>query len=70
MLVLSRKINEGVILGGDVKVVVLAIEGDKVKLGIEAPKSVRIYREELIRQTEDMNKLAAKSAMVRFELPK
>lgn len=47
MLVLSRKERESVIVGNDVRVTVVAIRGDKVRLGFEAPSSVVIHREEV-----------------------
>lgn len=59
MLVLSRRENETVLLGHDVQITILGIEGDRVRIGIEAPKSMRIIRQELIVQTKDMNKEAA-----------
>ncbi len=47
MLVLSRHRNEGIIIGGDIRVVVVEIRGDKVRLGIEAPLDVTVNREEI-----------------------
>ena len=47
MLVLSRKRNEVVMINDDIKVVVVEIRGDKVRLGIEAPQSVQVYRKEI-----------------------
>lgn len=47
MLVLSRKKNERVLIGDDVIVTVVDIRGNKVRLGIEAPKGVAIHREEV-----------------------
>ncbi len=47
MLVLSRKINETVIIAGNIKVVVVEIRGDKVRLGFEAPKDVTVHRSEV-----------------------
>lgn len=47
MLVLSRKERESVIVDNDVRVTVVAIRGDKVRLGFEAPSSVGIHREEV-----------------------
>jgi carbon storage regulator len=44
MLVVTRKLREGVVIGDDVRVVVLAIEGDRVRLGIEAPQRLAIRR--------------------------
>ncbi len=56
MLVLSRKKNESIVINDDVKIVVVEIRGDKVRLGIEAPKEVPVHRNEVyeaIRQSSD-----------------
>ena len=47
MLVLSRKPNEAIIINGNIRVMVVGIRGSHVRLGIEAPESVAIFREEL-----------------------
>jgi carbon storage regulator len=47
MLVLSRKPNEAIIINGNIRVMVVGIRGNHVRLGIEAPESVAIFREEL-----------------------
>ncbi len=47
MLVLSRKKNESIIINNDITVVVVEIRGDKVRLGIEAPKEVPVHRREV-----------------------
>jgi len=52
MLVLSRKVNESVVIGDDVSVMVVGIRGDKVRLGIDAPKAVDVDRAE-VRQAKD-----------------
>ncbi len=59
MLVLSRKRDESIIIGKDVEVIVLGIEGDQVRLGINAPKDISIYRKELFLEIEEENKKAA-----------
>ena len=48
MLVLTRKINEKIIIGDAICVTVTRIDGDRVRLGIEAPPDVRVFRQELI----------------------
>ncbi len=48
MLILTRRINEKLIIGEDVNVIVLGVKGNQVRLGIEAPESVNIVREELL----------------------
>ena len=47
MLVLSRKRNETIIIGDDIRIVVVEIRGDKVRLGIEAPPEVTVHRKEI-----------------------
>ena len=47
MLVLSRKKNESIIINDDITIVVVEIRGDKVRLGIEAPKEIPVHRNEV-----------------------
>lgn len=47
MLVLTRKVGEGIIIGDDVKLTVVEIKGGTVRIGIDAPKDKKIYRQEL-----------------------
>ncbi|HZW30608.1 MAG TPA: carbon storage regulator CsrA [Isosphaeraceae bacterium] len=47
MLVLSRKRNEAIVINGDIRIMVVDVRGNQVRLGIEAPDSVRIFRKEL-----------------------
>ncbi|NMA25069.1 MAG: carbon storage regulator CsrA [Clostridiales bacterium] len=61
MLVLTRKQNEGILIGNDIVITVINIEGDKIRLGIEAPKNVRVIREELLREIGQENRMAAQS---------
>ena len=48
MLVLSRKKNESIVIDGDVKVTVVEIRGNQIRLGIEAPKEMAVWRGELV----------------------
>jgi len=47
LLVLTRKSNQSIMIGDEVEVSILAVAGDKVRLGIEAPKSVPVFRKEV-----------------------
>jgi carbon storage regulator len=49
MLVLSRKLNEEIIIAGQIRVRVIAVKGNQVRLGIEAPPEVSVHREEVSR---------------------
>lgn len=62
MLALARKVNESIVINDDVEVTVLEIKGDQVKIGINAPKSVSIYRKELYVQIQKANEEAMNSA--------
>jgi carbon storage regulator len=47
MLVLTRKINESIVINDDVSVLVVEVRGDRVRLGIDAPKNVTVHRKEV-----------------------
>lgn len=47
MLVLARRINESIMIGDDIEVVVIDIKGDQIKLGIKAPKKISVHRKEV-----------------------
>lgn len=47
MLVLSRKKNESIVINDDISIVVVEIRGDKVRLGVEAPKEIPVHRREV-----------------------
>ncbi len=59
MLALSRKENESIMIGNDIEITILEVKGEQVKIGITAPKSVPIYREEVYAQIKESNKEAA-----------
>mgnify|MGYP005610275965 FL=1 len=58
MLVLSRKKNESIMIGDHIEVKILSVEGDQVKLGIVAPKSVKVHRSEVFEAIQQQNKAA------------
>src|ERR1700682_4933671 len=59
MLVLSRKCDQSLLVGDDITITVLAIDGERVKLGIEAPRSVPVLRTEVYEQLQLANAGAA-----------
>lgn len=59
MLILTRKKQEAIRIGDDIEVSILAIEGDQVKIGITAPKSVEIHRKEIYDAIQIQNSEAA-----------
>ena len=54
MLVLSRHKNEAIVIDGQIKVTVVEIKGDKIRLGIEAPREIAVWREELVASTQEL----------------
>jgi carbon storage regulator len=63
MLVLSRKKNESIVINDDITIVVVEIRGDKVRLGVEAPKEVPVHRREVYDAIKrDSAKLSSPSA--------
>jgi carbon storage regulator len=64
MLVLSRKKNESIIINDNITVTVIEIRGDKVRLGIEAPKQVTVHRREVYEAIHNANRSLDKDARV------
>jgi carbon storage regulator len=62
LLVLSRKIDESLIINDNIKITVLAVDGDRVKIGIDAPRSIPILREELHKAVKEQDSLAERLA--------
>ena len=58
MLVLSRKVGESIVIGDDVVVTILEIRGDLIRVGIDAPRSVKVHRSEVFEAIEAANKEA------------
>jgi carbon storage regulator len=61
MLVLTRKLKESIMIGDDIEISVLTIEGDQVKLGINAPKNVDIHRKEIYLSIQQENSSATQT---------
>jgi len=64
MLILSRKTNEKIMIGDDISVSIIEIRGDQVRIGVDAPKSVKVFRQEVFDAIKAENKAAAQSASV------
>lgn len=62
MLVLSRKAGEQILIGDDIVVTILEVRGEGIKVGIDAPRGVRIQRQEVVAAVSDANLEASKSA--------
>lgn len=58
MLVLSRKIGETIVVGKDIEVTILEIQGGEVRLGFNAPREVIILRKEILEEVENQNREA------------
>jgi len=55
MLVLARRLNESIMIGDDIEVVVIDIKGDQVKLGIKAPRKITVHRKEIYQEIKQEN---------------
>ncbi len=62
MLVLGRRVGEGIMIGHDIKVTVLVVAGDKVRIGIDAPRDVEVHREEVYLEIQQANVQAASTS--------
>lgn len=62
MLILSRRVGEKIVIGDEVTVSIVEVRGDQVKIGIEAPRSVKVFREEVFIAIQEENRAAAEAA--------
>jgi len=61
MLVLARKKDEAILIGDEIEIIVTEISEDKVKIGIKAPKHMKVFRKELLEQVKEENLQSAES---------
>ncbi len=64
MLVLTRKIGEGIIIGDDVTITIVELKGGNVRIGIDAPRDKRIYRQEIYNRIVEENREATHWNMI------
>jgi carbon storage regulator len=65
MLVLSRKLNQAIMIGDDVRVIVVAVDRDQVKIGIEAPREISVHRSEVYEEIRRTKKTDASAPTIR-----
>ena len=64
MLVLTRKIGEGIVIGDDIKITIVEMKGGSVRIGIDAPQDKKIYRQEVFDRIAEENREAAEWNMI------
>jgi carbon storage regulator len=62
MLILSRKLNEKIMIGDNITISVVEVRGDQVRIGVDAPKTVKVFRQEVYDAIRAENKAASESA--------
>lgn len=67
MLVLTRRANQSIMIGHEIVVTVLEVRGDQVRLGINAPRSVDVHREEVFASLQQANQAAAVSSKQKLD---
>jgi len=70
MQILSRDVNEIIVVGDNVKITLLGVDGDKIKIGIEAPHEIKVLSEELREATKKTNVQALDAPTISFDLSK
>ncbi|AAC65631.1 MULTISPECIES: carbon storage regulator CsrA [Treponema] len=69
MLILSRKTNQKIFIGDSIELTIIEIRGDQVKVGVEAPRSVKIFRQEVYEEIQRENRAASDSPWSPNSLP-
>ena len=68
MLVLTRRANQSIMIGHEIVVTVLEVRGDQVRLGIKAPRSIDVHREEIFAQLQQANRDAVRTSKEGLDL--
>jgi carbon storage regulator len=61
VLILTRRVGENIVVGDDIVISVMEVRGDAVRIGIQAPRTVTVHREEVYRELQQANRAAAQS---------
>ena len=61
MLILSRKVNEKIMIGDDISISIIDVRGDQARIGVDAPRNVKVFRQEVYDAIKAENKAAAES---------
>ena len=67
MLVLTRKKNQSIVIDDNIEITVVDIQGDQVRLGINAPRNISIHRKEIYLEIQEENKKAAQSQNIKLD---
>lgn len=67
MLVLTRKKDQTIVINDNIEITILDIQGDQIRIGINAPKSVSIHRKEVFLEIQEENKRASESRKISLE---
>jgi carbon storage regulator len=59
MLILSRKAGEKIMIGDDISISIIELRSDQIKIGVEAPRNVKVFRQEIFDEIRTENRLAA-----------
>ncbi|MBQ9103282.1 MAG: carbon storage regulator CsrA [Treponema berlinense] len=70
MLILSRKVDEKIKIGDNITITLIEVRGDQVKIGIEAPKNVKVFRQEVFNAIQTENREAAANSQTLEALSK
>lgn len=70
MLILSRKIDEKIKIGDNITITLIEVRGDQVKIGVEAPKNVKVFRQEVFNAIQTENREAAANSQALEALSK